>query len=53
MKPTRRSEYEIVIDPALSRTQVRRRTAVTALFAPDWKSAAELLLQTMKEDGAL
>lgn len=47
----RRSPYEIVIDTA-ARPHVRHRISVTALFAPNYLSAAELLLDQMEKDDA-
>jgi hypothetical protein len=47
-KPTRRSEYEIVIDPGV-RPHWRTRTAVQVLFVPDWETAAKMLLERLEE----
>lgn len=49
MMRTRRSPYEVVINPSI-RLQVRKRTAVTVVHAPDSRSAVEKLLQLMEED---
>lgn len=48
--PTRRTPYEVVIDPECVRPHVRRRIAVHAVFAADWASAATLLLEQMEKD---
>jgi Txe/YoeB family toxin of Txe-Axe toxin-antitoxin module len=46
----RRSPYEVIIDPACTRPHARKRTSVTALFAPDDKSAVKLLIEQLDAD---
>lgn len=50
---TRRTPYDVIIDPSCTRPHARLRIAVIALFAPDWESGAQLLLEQMEKDGAL